>query len=113
MKLATIALSFLVLAGVSAARADDATQENFNKKCATCHGKDGSGKTTMGLKLKARDLGDPAVQDKLTDAQIQTQIENGAKDKETGKERMPAFKDKLKPDEIQTMIKYVRTLKRK
>lgn len=108
-KLASIVVFTAVAALSGYARADGA--ETFSKKCATCHGKDGKGKTQMGEKLKVRDLSDPAVQAKIKDDEMEKQINEGTKDKQTGKERMPAFKGKLTPAEIKDVIKFVHTLK--
>jgi mono/diheme cytochrome c family protein len=104
--LAAIAAGALVsLGAMRLSRAEPA--EIFNKKCASCHGKDGKGKTKQGEKLKIKPLSDG----KATDAEAEQQIADGAKDKETGKERMPAFKGKLTPAEIKDLVKYGRTLK--
>jgi mono/diheme cytochrome c family protein len=91
---------------------DDDAVENFGKHCATCHGKNGKGKTDTGAKLQIKDLTDPKIQASFTDADAQKQILNGSKDK-AGNERMPSFKDKLQGDEVQGLIKYVRTFKGK
>ena len=41
--------------------------ENWNKQCASCHAKDGSGNTKMGKKLKVKDYRDAKVQAEFTD----------------------------------------------
>lgn len=92
--------------------ADDAA-ELFNKKCATCHGKDGKGDTTMGKKVNVANLTDPARQDKLTDAAVQSRILDGVTDKDTGKQRMPPSKGKLSDGEVAGLVKYVRAFRSK
>ncbi len=108
-----IVLAFAFVGSMSlatGARADE-TADLYVKKCATCHGRDGKGQTIMGKKLSIKDLTDPKVQGEVTDAQIEDQIKNGVKDKDTGKDRMTAFKDKLTDDQVKGLVKYVRTLK--
>ncbi len=81
----------------------------YKKSCAKCHGEDGKAKTKMGKKLKCRDLSDPAVQAKLTDAQIAKAIVEGVK--EGSKTRMKPVKDLCKAD-VDALVKYVRALKK-
>ncbi len=88
------------------ALADDA--ESWDKKCASCHGKDGKGKTKMGEKMQVRDYTDAKVQDAMTDDQLEKGITEGVKEK-----KMPAFKDKLKAEEVKGMVKFMRGLKGK
>ena len=56
--------------------------------------------------LHPTDLSDPKVQARLTDDKIVEQIVNGNEEK-----KMPSFKEKLTPDEVQAVAKFVRTLK--
>lgn len=91
---------------VSTAHAD----ANYNKKCASCHGKDGSGNTRMGKKSGARDYRDPAVQASFSDAEAVAAIKNGVK--KDGKEKMKAYGDKYSDAEIKAMVKYIRSFKK-
>ena len=78
----------------------------YVKNCASCHGKDGKANTPVARKLGVKDLS----QSKLTDAQIEQQIREGRLDNQK-KSNMPAFKDKLTPEEITslvTVVKYFR-----
>ena len=103
-----IALGLLAL---SAASTNAATaQENWDKNCTQCHGKDGTANTKMGMKLNAKDLTDPKVQAAFTDAKAAQSIKEGIK--ENGKTTMKAFGDKLSDDEIKALVAYVRTLKK-
>jgi mono/diheme cytochrome c family protein len=98
-------ISALVLAPLAMA---DEPGEIFEAQCANCHGKDGKGKTKMGDKLKIKDLTSAAEQSKLTDRAIVDTITNGVKDKDSGKDRMKPFKEKLSSDEIKSMVVVVR-----
>jgi mono/diheme cytochrome c family protein len=77
-------------------------KELFDYYCATCHGVDGKG-TKRGHALKAPDLTDPYWQATKTDEEMLNSIING-------KNKMPRWSDKLKPEEIQALAKYVRKL---
>ncbi len=70
-----------------------------------CHGPDGSGKTTMGEKLKIRDLHSSEVQSQ-SDAEL-TQIVT------KGKEKMPAYDGKLSQEQIAGVLAYIRELGKK
>ena len=85
---------------VSAAAQDAAA--TYKAKCSMCHGTDGKGDTPAGKKMGAHDFGSAEVQ-KLSDADL-TQV------MEKGKNKMPAYGAKLKPDEIKGLVSYVRTL---
>jgi cytochrome c6 len=84
------------------ARADDAAAKLYQGKCIACHGADGSGNTTAGKMLMVKDLRDPEVQ-KQTDAELTAIVTKG-------KDKMPAYEKSLKPDEIKSLIGYVREL---
>ncbi len=82
--------------------ADDGA-DTFKSKCATCHGADGKGNTGMGKALKLRDLSSADVQ-KQSDADLVNIVTNG-------KEKMPKYDGKLTKEQINDVVKYVRTLK--
>jgi len=77
----------------------------FKAKCAPCHGADGSGETTMGKKLNLRDLRSADVQ-KQSDAALTTIITDG-------KEKMPAYKDKVSAADIKDLVATIRDLAKK
>jgi len=81
------------------------TAEIWNKNCASCHSKDGTGNTTMGKKAGAEDYTDSKVQAKFTDAEAVKIIQEG-------KKKMKAFKDKLTDDEIKALVAYIRAFKK-
>ena len=99
---ATLLVSVLFLA--TAAFADDAATL-YKAKCAMCHGADGTGNTPAGKKVGARDFHAPEVM-KQTDEQLLETTKNG-------KNKMPAYKDKLKDDELKSLVAYVRELGKK
>jgi cytochrome c6 len=100
MKLFRIAViaTFALTLSLSAFAADGAAI--YKGKCAMCHGANGEGKPAM----KTSDLGAAATQSK-TDAQLTEITAKGA-----GK--MPAYEGKLSKEEIDAVVKFVRTLKK-
>jgi len=78
--------------------------ELYTKYCASCHGKDGRGKTFKGKLTHARDLTDRAWQDDMSDERFFNSIMKG-------KKKMPAFSKKMSEQEIDALVSYVRTLK--
>jgi cytochrome c6 len=77
---------------------------DYKAKCATCHGPDGKGDTAMGKTMKVKDLGSAEVQ-KQSDADLTTIIEKG-------KKPMPGYEGKLTKEQIDGLVKYVRSLKK-
>jgi cytochrome c6 len=105
MKL-TIKASLLAAAVMIAAPAayGDAA-ESYAKNCASCHGKDGKGQTTMGKKQKAKDY-TTAEGQKWTD-------EEGVKVILEGKEKMKGYKDKgIDEAAAKDLVKYIRAFKK-
>jgi mono/diheme cytochrome c family protein len=78
----------------------------YAKDCASCHGRDGQGKTVKGRLNHARNLMDAQWQDNVTDERIFNSINNGK-----GK-KMPAFGKHLSDAEMDSLVPYVRALKR-
>jgi mono/diheme cytochrome c family protein len=108
MKKNILALILFVAAGMSVSAAE--VRENWDKHCASCHGKDGKGQTKMGQKAGAKDYTDAKVQAELKDDQAFKSIKEGITEK--GKEKMKPFGDKLTDDEIKALVAYVRTFKK-
>jgi cytochrome c5 len=86
-------------------RGQETGESLFKAKCAMCHGPDGAGKTTMGQTLKIPDLHSPEVQ-KLSDAEL-TQIVT------KGKNKMPAYEEKLSKEQITQLVGFIRDLAKK
>ena len=103
---ATTALFFLlVLTLYPTVRAQSDGAKLFKTNCVLCHGSDGSGNTTSGKALNAKDLRASEAQ-KKTDEEITEQITKG-------KGKMPPFGAKLKPEDIKQLLAYVRALQKK
>ena len=71
------------------------------KNCASCHGKDGSGNTTMGKKLAVQDY---TKSQSFSDAEAANVIKNG-------KGKMKAYKQFSDAD-VKALVAYVRSLKK-
>ena len=88
----------------SAATVDDAGAL-YNSKCAKCHGKDGRSKTMRGKLAHARDLSSSEWQSDVSDERIFNSISNG-------KGKMPSFKKNLSEDQINSLVTFVRRLRK-
>ena len=73
----------------------------FEAKCASCHGKDGRGKTFKGKLIHARNLTDAKWQNDVSDERLFNSISNG-------RGKMPDFKKKFSEQEIDQLVAYVR-----
>jgi mono/diheme cytochrome c family protein len=104
-----IALAVLViLAGLAPAQAGNAKNPGksiFQQNCVLCHGEDGTGKTPPGMALGAHDLTSREV-GKKSDAELAQTISQG-------RNKMPAFSNKLDDSQIHELILYIRTLEKK
>jgi mono/diheme cytochrome c family protein len=78
----------------------------FGRHCATCHGKDGRAKTFKAKFNHARDLTDADWQAQASDERLFNSITAGR-----GK-KMPAFAKKLSKEQIESLVAYVRSLKK-
>src|SRR5919109_2381825 len=96
-------LMFALLFATSSFAADTGA-DLYKAKCASCHGASGAGDTAIGKNLKLKDLSSAEVQ-KQSDAELATIVEKG-------KKPMPAYEGKLTKDQIQELVKYIRTLKK-
>jgi mono/diheme cytochrome c family protein len=85
------------------AQGDSATL--YKARCALCHAADGSGDSPSGKAMKAKDLRSDETQ-KETDAELTEVISKG-------RGKMPVFAQKLKPEQIQQLVAYVRQLGKK
>ncbi len=81
----------------------------YKRQCQMCHGPAGMGDGPAAKMLKGKlpNLADKAVNAKIPDDEMHEAIENG---KKTEVGNMPAFAKKLKPEEIQDVMNYVRSL---
>ena len=92
------------LIALPAAAASPETQALYKAKCTACHGADGMA-SAIGKKIGARDFTMPEVM-KQKDGELVVITTNG-------KNKMPAFKDKLKEAEIRDLVEYVKELVKK
>jgi mono/diheme cytochrome c family protein len=83
---------------------------NWNQHCASCHGKDGKGNTTMGKKLGVKDYHDAKVQAAFSDSEMVRAIKEGVKT--NGKETMKPFGNKLSDADIKALLAYIRAFKK-
>ncbi len=102
--LLVIAAVILAVPPARATSSADPGGEIYKAKCAGCHGADGSGDTPVGKSLRVRDLRSDEVQ-RQTDLEL-TKVIAG------GKNKMPGFGKKMTSDQIQSVIAFIRTLKK-
>jgi len=103
MNVRLLAALFLTRTLGGFAAADDAAGKSiFNRNCAICHGPNGDGNSPIGKTLNIPDFHSARAQ-KMTDAEIKAIVTNG-------KNKMPAFRDKLTGTQIDQVVDYVRHL---
>ena len=100
MKLTTSVILAIIVASSGAAFGADAGAL-WAQHCASCHGKDGSGNTTMGKKLGVKDY---SKDQGFSDAEAANVIKNG-------KGKMKAYKQ-LSDADVKALVAYVRSLKK-
>jgi mono/diheme cytochrome c family protein len=79
--------------------------EVYARSCASCHGRNGRAKTFKGRMKHARNLADAEWQSRVSDERIFNSIMNG-------KGKMPAYGKKVSEQEIDSLVSYVRALKK-
>ena len=83
----------------------DDVKDVYTKKCAVCHGEDGSANTARGKRLKMKDIRSPEVQ-KLTPAQWTEAVLKGTKD-------MDGYEKELGADMCKKLAAYMQELAKK
>jgi mono/diheme cytochrome c family protein len=102
-----------LLAAPVVAHADPQTERVWKAKCGSCHGPDGKAQTEQGKKMAISDMTTAAWQAKFDDAKIKAAISDGVKrDKGGVKQEMEGYKSKLRPDQIDALVGYIRGLKK-
>ena len=101
MKLTTSVILAIIIASSGAAFGVDPAAL-WGQHCASCHGKDGSGNTTMGKKLGVKDY--TKEQGGFSDAEAANVVKNG-------KGKMKAYKQ-LSDADVKALVAYVRSLKK-
>ena len=99
-----ITLTSLALAVPAFAADNAAVEANYTKHCASCHGKDGKGLTTMGKKVGAKDFTDPKVIADIKDEHALKNLKEGVK--KDGKELKKPFAGKISEDEMKALVDY-------
>src|SRR3954468_1032919 len=102
VKTITLGALALGLALPTMSFAADSGADLFKQKCAMCHGEAGAGKGKVSA-LSSADV------QKMSDADFKNAITKGAK---TDKGMMPAYGGKLSDDQIDSLVKYVRSVKK-
>ena len=77
----------------------------YKANCVLCHSANGSGDSAAGKALKAKDLRSPEVRQQ-SDAALAEVISKG-------KGKMPPFASKIKSDDIDKLVAYIRELAKK
>jgi len=94
-----VTLAFSVIAVSQAADKPDGS-DIYKQKCSMCHSMDGKGYPA----IKTPDLTNPKWQASNSEKEMTAVVKNGKKGTP-----MPAFADKLKDDEIQAVVKFIRS----
>jgi len=97
-------LALVLLALFSGNALADSGPDIYKARCSPCHGNTGAGDTMIGKNLKLRPLASDQVQNQ-SDAELFAIISKG-------KDKMPAFGHKLSKEQIDEVLKYVRSLKK-
>ncbi len=107
-----LAVGLIFLSVTSAgAKAPDTSAGTYKQNCTRCHGETGrgDGPAVKLLKVKPTDMTDKAYMSRLTDADMYKLIEKGGT--AIGKSKlMPAYEGKLKKNEIEDLVRYIRGL---
>lgn len=102
---ASISVCLIALALPTGIHAQSDVAKAYKTNCVLCHAADGSGNSSSGKALGAKDLASSEVQ-KKTDAELTEVIVKG-------KGKMPAFGAKLKPEDIKQLVAYIRAIPKK
>src|SRR6266481_1140232 len=104
-RLLATTLTFAIFLGSSAAlvfgQVPNSPASTYKTNCVSCHGQDGRG-SAVGKSLHAADFHSAQVQQQ-SDAQLANVIAEG-------RGNMPAFGTRLSKDQIDALVKYIRTL---
>src|ERR1700757_3385055 len=83
--------------------ANNSAASTYKTNCVSCHGQDGRG-SAVGKSLHAADFHSAQVQQQ-SDAQLADVVAEG-------RGNMPAFATRLNKDQIDALVKYIRSLAR-
>lgn len=99
-RLIAIAL-LLTFALTVVARAQNDAEDNYNKKCAVCHGKDGMGNTAKGKKVHVKPVKENM---KDSEADMIKAVTDGKGDD------MDSYKKEFTSEQIKGLVDYYRSL---
>lgn len=102
-------IALMMVAWLPASTVAPAAPPTYRRYCVSCHGSDGKAKTSKGRFSHARDLTDAQWQTDVSDERIFNSIMNGR----NVRGNMPAFSDKLKEKDVNSLVTFVRGLKAK
>jgi mono/diheme cytochrome c family protein len=99
-------LAFALFLGAAASLgfgqpANNSAASTYKTNCVSCHGRDGRG-SAVGRSLHAADFHSAQVQQQ-SDVQLADVVADG-------RGNMPAFGTRLSKDQIDALVKYIRTL---
>jgi Cytochrome c. len=99
---ALTALMIAMCASFSASLfAQQSAEDDYNKKCAVCHGKDGLGNTAKGKKVHVKDVHQNM---KDSEAVMIKAVTDGKGDD------MDSYKNEFSADQIKALVAYYRSL---
>jgi len=96
----TLAAVLLTLGLSASGRADAQSASLYKSKCSVCHGASGKGDTPAGKSMSVPDLTKPGK----SETELRATIEKG-------RNKMPAYGKSLKPQEIDGLVAYIKSLK--
>ena len=102
VRLSLLAAVVAAVALCTTALAAEDAASTYKAKCAMCHGADGKGDTPVGKKMGIQDFTSPEVQ-KMSDDDLLGIITKG-------KNKMPAYENKLSATQIKDVVTYIRQL---
>lgn len=105
-KLAIAVLGFMAGAWAARAASPEKGKGIYSSKCASCHGKDGKGNPAMSKVFKV----DSAALNLADDSTLGKKDEELAEVTAKGKGKMPAFAGKMKPEEIDDVVAFVKSI---
>jgi len=106
-------ICFVAIGGAANTRHENSNSDRgaaqlYGKYCSSCHGRDGRAKTVKAKFNHARDLTEPKWQDDVSDERIFNSIMNGR----NVRGNMPAFSKKFNEQEAESLVTYVRGLRK-
>lgn len=96
-------LAFELICFATPSKAQEA-EDNYNHKCAVCHGKDGLGKTMKGKENHVKDVHDNMKDSEADMIKIVTDGKGDA---------MDSYKGEFTPAQIKALVEYYRSLGQK